>query len=78
MRDEPTGGFTQATTGAAGRVQLALYTVTGQKVTTLCDTPLPAGSHLFTWKPERCAAGLYLYSARVGGQVRTGKMLLLK
>ncbi len=64
--------------GAPERVQIAIYTITGQKVATLCDTPLAAGSHVFTWKPEHCAAGLYLYSARADGQVRTGKMLLLK
>lgn len=64
--------------GAAGPVHIAIYTITGQKVATLCDAPLASGSHVFTWKPDRLAAGLYLYSVRVGGQVRTGKMLYLK
>jgi hypothetical protein len=59
-------------------VRLSIYTATGQKVADLCDRDLSSGPHSFIWKPERCAAGLYLYLLQAGKQLRTGKMMLIK
>jgi hypothetical protein len=59
-------------------VRLTVYTATGQKVTDLCDAVLSPGAHTFTWRPERCAAGLYLYLVRAGNETRAGKMMLVK
>ena len=55
-----------------------IYTATGQKVTDLCDAVLSPGAHTFTWKPEHCATGLYLYLIRTGSDVKAGKMMLVR
>ena len=64
--------------GSREHVRLTIYTATGQKVADLCDAILSPGSHAFTWKPEHCASGLYLYLIRTGSDVKAGKMMLVR
>ena len=64
-------------------VSLAIYNVAGQKVRTLVDGPLPAGSHSITWDStndmgEAISGGVYFYRVVAGDEVVTKKMLLLK
>jgi len=67
----------------AGRAQLAVYNVRGQRVRTLVDDPLPAGEHTAVWNGRDdagrpCASGVYLLRLQTGATVQTSKVLLLK
>ena len=69
---------------ADAHVTLAVYDVLGQKVATLVDALVPAGSHSATWNPLSCGSGVYfarLIASDGGGAVRfagTTKLQLLK
>ena len=54
----------------SGPVTLAVYNVLGQRVATLVDEILPAGTYTFTWQPDHLPSGVYLY------QLKTNQMLL--
>jgi hypothetical protein len=62
----------------AGHVELTVYNVLGQVVTSLMDEDLPAGYHSVTWEASRYASGVYFYRLKAGDYVRTRKMMLLK
>jgi hypothetical protein len=62
----------------AGKVTLAIYSVTGQIVRELANGDMPAGRHAFSWNGRDqsghgVAAGLYLYRLVVHGE--NGEML---
>jgi flagellar hook assembly protein FlgD len=64
-------------------VNLAVYNVAGQKVRTLVDGLLPAGSHTITWdstneRGEAVSGGIYFYRVIAADKLVTKKMLLLK
>ena len=64
-------------------VELSVYTIAGQQVTTLVRGVRAAGSHRITWDGRNdagvaLASGAYLYRLRIGAQVETRKMLLLR
>jgi len=64
-------------------VNLTVYNVAGQKVRTLVDGLLPAGSHTITWDStndmgEAISGGVYFYRVVADDKVVTKKMLLLK
>lgn len=64
-------------------VQLHIYNLRGQKVTTLANEALQAGLHTFTWNGldddnQSVSSGMYFYKAQVGSHSQTKKMLLLK
>ncbi len=59
-------------------VRFDIYSISGQKVITLMDSQLGAGSHVVKWEPDGLSAGLYVYSLRTGNKSETGKMLYLK
>ncbi len=67
-----------------GRVQLAVFTVTGQQVRSLVNAIQPAGEHLARWdgkdgQGKPVSSGIYLYRLHVeGGGVQTKKMTLLR
>ena len=67
----------------AGPVELTVYNLLGQRVTTLTESLLTAGTHSFVWNGTDAAgtpvaSGLYLYRARVSGTVQTRTMALIK
>ncbi len=67
----------------AGAVDLAVYNLLGQRLATLVDQSLPAGTYSFEWNGRDAsgapaASGLYLYRAAVGGTVQTRTMTLIK
>ncbi|MFH1011716.1 MAG: T9SS type A sorting domain-containing protein [bacterium] len=62
----------------AGHVSLKVYDLLGQKVATLADGMLPAGSHTVSWNASDFASGVYLYRLQAGGRMQTKKMVLLK
>jgi len=73
----PATTITLVTDQAAG-AELSVYDAAGRLVETLYQGDLEAGSHAFRFSGTALPAGIYLYRARVGGQVATGKALLIK
>lgn len=68
---------------AASQVNLAVYNVLGQHVTTLVDEFMPAGYQNVTWdgsdkNGHTVASGVYFYKLRAGEFTDTKKMLMLK
>ncbi len=64
-------------------VEVAIFNVLGQTVATLDEGSQPAGDHSVVWKGvddsgNSVATGVYFYRVRVGDNVSTKKMLLLK
>jgi hypothetical protein len=62
----------------AAQVNLTVFNVRGQKVTTLVDGYLDAGPHTVTWDAGDNASGMYFYRLQAGDFVQSKKMLLLK
>ncbi len=60
------------------RVTLSVYSITGQKVATLVDAPLRAGTHTVSFDGSPYASGVYIYRFRSGTLIRTGKILVVK
>ncbi len=61
-----------------GRVSVKVYNVLGELVATLIDGQETAGPHEAVFDARRLASGVYFYTLRTGGFVKTGKMMLLK
>ncbi len=60
-------------------VSLRIYDVRGSLVETIVNSVQAAGEHQFTWNAEGYAAGVYMYTLKVGGdKAETRKMILLK
>ncbi len=62
----------------SGKVSLSIYNVLGQKVMTLLDETLEAGTYQRSFNAAGLASGTYVYQLRAGNSVITKKMLLLK
>ncbi len=63
---------------AAGDVQLTVFNMLGQKVATLVNGRLAAGSHNVTFDASSLSSGMYLYQLTSGGQTMTRKLMLIK
>ena len=59
-------------------VTLAVYSITGQKVVTLVDEAMGAGTHIVVFDGTDSPSGLYFYRLESPGYTKTGKMLLVK
>jgi serine protease len=64
-------------------VSVVVYNVAGQKVRTLVNEVLPAGTRTLTWdgtndRGEALSSGVYLYRVIAGDEMVTKKMTLLK
>jgi hypothetical protein len=59
-------------------VKLEIFNIMGQKITTLIDKGLEAGSHKITWDGSNVASGVYFYRIQAGELNATRKMVLLK
>jgi len=64
-------------------VELAIYDITGRKVTTLVSDDLEAGRHAITWlgrddTGQQVASGVYVYRLKSDGEVLNRKMMLVK
>ena len=62
----------------ADQVNLSVYNIRGQKVTTVVDQHLGAGAHTFEWDGSNVASGVYFYRLTVGETASTKKMVLMK
>lgn len=61
-----------------GNVQIEIYNVIGQRVTTLFNGAQPAGSYKLEWNAKGLASGVYFYRIRAGEFTQVKKMMLLK
>jgi len=68
-------GFTLA---ESGNVTIDVYNVAGQKVNTLVNDFMDAGSHSVVWDASGFSAGVYFYTIKSGEFSSTMKMTLLK
>jgi YVTN family beta-propeller protein len=69
--------------GAAGRVKLHVFDVSGRLVRTLVDREMPAGSHLVRWdgrddQGRALGSGRYFYRLRTGTTIVTRDMTLVR
>ena len=67
----------------ASQVELAIYSISGQRVRTLISGSLPAGHHRLQWdgrneQGELAASGAYLYQLSADDFVATRQLMLLK
>jgi len=62
----------------AQMIRLDVYNMLGQKVMTLADERLAAGSHSYVFKANNLASGVYFYQLTTSKQVLTNKMTLVK
>lgn len=62
----------------ASHVDLTIYNVLGQKVETLVDREMEAGSHTVTWNADKVSTGVYFYRISAKDFTETKKMLMLK
>ena len=60
------------------RVRVEVYNLMGQKIATLLDSQLPAGSHTVTWDASDVASGVYYYKLSSGENSSVKRMTLLK
>ena len=65
------------------RVAIEIHNILGQRIRTLVDRDMPAGSYTVTWdgtddSGSRVASGVYLYRIDAADFVSTKKMILLK
>ncbi|MBN1327592.1 MAG: hypothetical protein JW996_06550, partial [Candidatus Cloacimonetes bacterium] len=62
---------------------LSVYNIKGEKVSTLINTILPAGTHQINWdgitdSGKKISTGVYLYSLQAGMFRESGKLIILK
>jgi hypothetical protein len=62
----------------SSQVELSIYNVTGEKITTLINKKQQAGFHSISWDASGMASGVYLYRLQAGDYVETRKMIVLK
>ncbi|MEO1021542.1 MAG: CBM35 domain-containing protein [Bacteroidota bacterium] len=63
---------------AAGEVELTVFNLLGQRVETILDTRLAAGTYTATFNASHLASGVYLYRLSIGSQVINRRMTLIK
>lgn len=59
-------------------VQLNVYNVLGQRVQTLMNGVMPAGTHTVNFNAANLASGVYIYQVRAGNFVQNKTMMLVK
>ena len=63
---------------APSPVHLAVYDMLGREVAVLASESMAAGAHEVTWNAGSASSGVYVYQLSANGQVRTGRMTVLK
>ncbi|MEQ8578738.1 MAG: T9SS type A sorting domain-containing protein [Balneola sp.] len=62
----------------AANVEITIYNMLGQKVTSLVNEKFAAGNHFATWDASSLASGMYIYRLKAGNVVKTKKLMLIK
>lgn len=70
-------------TSTAAPVTITVYNILGQRIATLVDRELPAGSHAVDWDgrtrySKALSSGVYLYRIQAGNQTQTGRMTIVR
>lgn len=63
---------------ASSPVTLAVYDMLGREVTVLASETMAAGAHEVSWNAASASSGMYVYRLLANGQIRTGRMTVLK
>lgn len=66
------------TLAKAGKVSVDVFNVAGQKVDTIVNGSMSAGTHSVTWNASKFSNGVYFYTVKSGDFSKTLKMTLLK
>jgi sugar lactone lactonase YvrE len=66
------------TIGKAGKTNLVVYNMLGQKVVTLINQNLPRGTFKVTFDGSNYASGAYVYVLKSDGKILNKKMMLVK
>jgi hypothetical protein len=61
----------------ASDVRIEVYNIAGQKIQTLLNERMPAGSHRVEFDASGFASGIYYYRVEAGGFVEVKKMILV-
>lgn len=64
--------------GEMSKVQLKIYDILGNEITTLVDDPKPPGTYEVEFNGERLTSGIYFYKLSFSKFSLTKKMLLMK
>ena len=59
-------------------VNISIYTITGEKVTTLVSEKQLSGKYKYEWDAGNLANGMYYYRLSVGDFVQTKELMVLK
>ncbi|MCF6271237.1 MAG: T9SS type A sorting domain-containing protein [Melioribacteraceae bacterium] len=62
----------------AGDVEVNVYSIIGEKITTLVKAHQSAGVKNVVWNAGNLSSGIYFYSVKYGDKISNKKMLLLK
>ena len=62
----------------AGNVNVSVYNLMGQMVSTLSEGYMNAGNYTLNWNASDQVSGMYLVRAETAGHVSTQKLLLIK
>ena len=62
----------------SGYVNVKVYNVMGQVVSTLMSGHMDAGYHTLTWDANNMPSGMYLIRVEAGSNLETQKIMLLK
>ncbi len=60
------------------KVQLKIFDILGNEITTLVDEYKPAGNYEVDFNASGLASGMYLYKLQTGSFVETKKMILMR
>ena len=63
---------------ATGHVNLDVFNMLGQKVSTLVNGQIEAGSHSIVFDASALPNGIYMYKLNAAGQSQIRKMILMK
>ena len=61
-----------------GMVNLSIYNILGQKVATIVNKELKAGSYKYNFDASNLSSGMYIYQMETGAYTFSRKMMLLK
>lgn len=59
-------------------VEISVYNMLGENITTLVNEEIPAGNHKINFEPKYIPSGIYLYRINAGGFISSRKMIYIK
>ena len=62
----------------AQKVSLDIFNLLGERVVSVFDGNLPAGTHAYRFDGRGLASGVYFYRLQAGSFIKTRKMILLR